>query len=72
MEGYAQIYKMKYKTIVIGSSTGIGLAITKKLLDRNHKVTGVSRRGLSLDNESYNHQFPSFVNHIIYLSIVLF
>ena len=46
---------MKYKTIVIGSSTGIGLAITKKLLDRNHKVTGVSRRGLSLDNESYNH-----------------
>ena len=46
---------MKYKTIVIGSSTGIGLAITKKLLDRNHKVTGVSRRGLNLDNELYNH-----------------
>ena len=46
---------MKYKTIVIGSSTGIGLAITKKLLDHNHKVTGVSRSGLNLDNALYNH-----------------
>ena len=46
---------MKYKTIVIGSSSGIGLAITKKLLDRKHKVTGISRRGLNLNNEFYDH-----------------
>ena len=46
---------MKYKTIVIGSSTGIGLAITKKLLDRKQKVTGVSRRELNLDDELYDH-----------------
>ena len=55
LEGCAQIYRMKYKTIILGSSSGIGLAITEKLLDLGHQVTGISRRNLNLNTPSYNH-----------------
>tara|TARA_Y100001968_G_C19451760_1_gene769163 strand:- start:4907 stop:5614 length:708 start_codon:yes stop_codon:yes gene_type:complete len=46
---------MDYKSIVIGSSSGIGLAITQELLKRNHQVTGISRREVSEKNIKYNH-----------------
>ena len=41
--------------IVTGSSSGIGLSITKALLKNNANVFGVSRRNPSLSNKNYHH-----------------
>ena len=46
---------MEYKSLVVGSSSGIGLAITQKLLRSNHQVTGISRRDITLNNKNYTH-----------------
>tara|TARA_Y100001968_G_scaffold328960_1_gene377209 strand:+ start:1834 stop:2541 length:708 start_codon:yes stop_codon:yes gene_type:complete len=46
---------MKYKTLVIGSSSGIGFAITEKLLKEGQEVTGVSRRNLNINDKNYKH-----------------
>ena len=67
---------MNYKSIVIGASSGIGLAITKELLNTGHLVTGISRRSISLENKNYTHiiqdvtskDFISLINKNIQLS----
>ena len=41
--------------IVTGSSSGIGLSITKALLKNKANVLGVSRRNPSLSNKNYQH-----------------
>ncbi len=41
--------------IVTGSSSGIGLSITKALLKNKANVLGVSRRNPSLSNKNYHH-----------------
>lgn len=42
-------------TLIIGSSRGIGYAITKSLLDSNHNVLGISRTKPKLINPKYKH-----------------
>ena len=46
---------MNYCSIVLGSSSGIGLAITEALLKKNIKVIGVSRRDFDIKNSNYTH-----------------
>ena len=46
---------MKQKALIIGNTSGIGLAITKKLLDQDRSVTGVSRRQSTINRKSYEH-----------------
>ena len=41
--------------IVTGSSSGIGLSITKALLKNKANVFGISRRTPSLSNKNYQH-----------------
>ena len=41
--------------IVTGSSSGIGLSITKTLLKNNAKVIGISRRTPNISNKNYQH-----------------
>lgn len=43
------------KAIVIGNSDGIGLGITKRLLELDWKVAGISRSGLLLNHANYSH-----------------
>jgi short-subunit dehydrogenase len=40
---------------VIGNTDGIGLALTRQLLDRGFEVTGISRRASELVHEAYRH-----------------
>ena len=42
-------------TLIIGSSRGIGLGITEKLLKENHKVFGVSRNTPNIISDKYHH-----------------
>jgi meso-butanediol dehydrogenase/(S,S)-butanediol dehydrogenase/diacetyl reductase len=44
------------KTLVTGSSDGLGKATTKLLLSQGHAVVGVSRRAISFDNDNYVHK----------------
>jgi NAD(P)-dependent dehydrogenase (short-subunit alcohol dehydrogenase family) len=41
--------------VVIGNSDGIGLALTRRLLDAGWTVTGVSRRAVAIDDPAYAH-----------------
>jgi hypothetical protein len=41
--------------IVTGSSSGIGEAITRKLLEAKWRVAGMSRRAAKIDHEDYRH-----------------
>lgn len=41
--------------IVTGSSSGIGLEMTKKLLQEGKKVLGISRRKAPIDSSNYTH-----------------
>ena len=41
--------------IVTGSSSGIGLSITKALLKKKVNVLGISRRRPNLSNKNYQH-----------------
>jgi short-subunit dehydrogenase len=43
------------KTLVIGNSDGIGLAVTRELLKKGWKITGISRSGSPIDNQNYEH-----------------
>ena len=45
----------KKNIIVTGSSSGIGLSITKALLKNKANVLGISRRAPSLSNKNYQH-----------------
>lgn len=41
--------------LVTGTSSGIGAAVARRLLDREWTVIGVSRRGAAFGSESYRH-----------------
>jgi NAD(P)-dependent dehydrogenase (short-subunit alcohol dehydrogenase family) len=41
--------------LVVGNTDGIGLALTKRLLEKGWNVTGVSRRASPLEAASYTH-----------------
>lgn len=41
--------------LLIGNSDGIGLATTKKLLELDYQVVGISRRGSPVQHECYKH-----------------
>lgn len=43
------------KSLVIGSSKGIGNSITHKLLDNNHEVIGISRSKHEINNSKFKH-----------------
>ena len=44
------------RALVVGNSDGIGLALTRKLLDAGWDVRGVSRRASPIDNARYAHR----------------
>jgi short-subunit dehydrogenase len=46
---------MKKKAIIIGNTDGIGLAITKRLLDDGWIVVGISKKESSIKNSLYMH-----------------
>jgi short-subunit dehydrogenase len=41
--------------LVVGNSDGIGLAVTRALLDRGYAVAGISRRAAPIDHPHYAH-----------------
>ncbi|HXU64230.1 MAG TPA: SDR family NAD(P)-dependent oxidoreductase [Polyangia bacterium] len=43
------------RTLIVGNSDGIGLAVTRRLLAAGHAVTGVSRRASPIQAEQYTH-----------------
>ncbi|MBD3180355.1 MAG: SDR family NAD(P)-dependent oxidoreductase [Candidatus Latescibacteria bacterium] len=46
---------MSKRAVIVGNSDGIGLALTKRLLEGEWSVTGISRSGSSIDHSSYRH-----------------
>ena len=46
---------MQTKTILVGNSDGIGLGMTKRLLDKGHDIIGISRSESSIKHERYKH-----------------
>ena len=60
---------MIQNSIVLGSSSGIGLAITKALLEKNNKVIGISRKDFHIDNKDYQH-IKLDVTHNIFIDII--
>jgi NAD(P)-dependent dehydrogenase (short-subunit alcohol dehydrogenase family) len=42
--------------LITGSSSGIGLALTKLALSKGHKVIGVSKNKFLLENKNYRHK----------------
>jgi short-subunit dehydrogenase len=60
---------MKKTALIIGNSDGIGLAISKKLLQSDWNIVGVSRSGSPLECESCWH-FISNVQDDTYLEIL--
>jgi short-subunit dehydrogenase len=46
---------MKGRALIIGNSDGIGLGVTKELLNRGWKITGISRSGSPIEDPSYEH-----------------
>lgn len=46
---------MKNTAIVIGNTDGIGLALTRQLLERGFQVTGISKRPATLAHDGYTH-----------------
>ena len=46
---------MKNRAILIGNSDGIGLSLTRELLKRDWKITGVSRSESPITDPSYEH-----------------
>ena len=49
------VQKSSTRTLLIGSSRGIGLAISRMLLDNGHFVHGVSRTSSPITHQSYLH-----------------
>ena len=46
---------MSDAAVIIGNTDGIGLALTRQLLDRGFEITGISRRPSTLVHEAYRH-----------------
>jgi NAD(P)-dependent dehydrogenase (short-subunit alcohol dehydrogenase family) len=46
---------MSDAALLIGSSDGIGLALTRRLLERGFAVTGISKRPSPVSHEAYRH-----------------
>jgi len=46
---------MQSKALLVGNSDGIGLAMTKRLLELGWHISGISRSESPLSNKSYNH-----------------
>jgi short-subunit dehydrogenase len=46
---------MKRVALIIGNTDGIGLALTRQLLTRGYRVTGISKSAAVFDNPNYEH-----------------
>ena len=46
---------MKTNTLIIGSSSGIGLEATKFFLKKSHNVIGISRRNNNIKSKKFRH-----------------
>ena len=58
---------MKDKCVLItGSSRGIGLSITQKLLELGAKVIGIARdhENTKIDNDNYSNQKKTYITFI--------
>ena len=57
--------------IIIGNSDGIGLNLTKKLLNNNNKIIGISRSNVDIKNEHYTHFCQNILNEEAFTSTLL-
>jgi NAD(P)-dependent dehydrogenase (short-subunit alcohol dehydrogenase family) len=57
------------KALIIGNSDGIGLGVTRVLLQKGWQVTGLSKSGSPVDDPNYRHQIVD-VRQEIYVSIL--
>ena len=55
-----------FRSLVIGSSKGIGKAITYKLLKEGHSVIGVSRSKQELNNINFTHHQVDISDEILF------
>ena len=46
---------MHKRALFVGNSSGIGLAVTRQLLKRNWRVTGISRSDSPIEHQAYDH-----------------
>ena len=46
------------KVLITGTSKGIGLAIAKLFLEKNHDVIGIDRLPSSIEHKNYIHYNP--------------
>jgi len=54
---------MTSKAILIGNSDGIGLSLTRELLKRGWKITGISRSDSPIEDPSYEHILAEVQNN---------
>ncbi|UCD85421.1 MAG: hypothetical protein JSU92_04295, partial [Deltaproteobacteria bacterium] len=54
---------MKKKALIIGNSDGIGLELTKTLLERGWEIIGISKSGSQLKHDQYTHTIINVASH---------
>jgi short-subunit dehydrogenase len=54
---------LKSNGLFIGNSSGIGLETTKRLLEKEWKITGISRSGSGITKAGYHHHIMDVSNH---------
>lgn len=54
---------MKKKALIIGNSDGIGLELTKTLLEKGWEIIGISKSGSQLKHDQYTHMIVSVASH---------
>jgi len=54
------------RALIIGNSDGIGLALTRLLLDAGWSVAGISRRASPVDHEQYEHRVADILDREFY------
>lgn len=60
---------MKLKAIMVGNSDGMGLAMTRRLLQKGWEVIGISRSGSPVSNPDYHHHVQD-VSHQDYPALL--
>lgn len=61
---------VKHTALIIGNSDGIGLAVTRRLLDRGWRVIGISRSPSAIESGAYYHHYVAQVQKPDYSTVV--
>ena len=75
MEEYHEEMELKNKPksiFITGVSSGLGKALMDEYVSRGHKVYGISREDINLENvEEVNIKLPSILNDVVELDVVI-